>query len=125
MKTKINEIHSKKMFPDLIAGTPREGMYQKSLNEMIELLEDDIPINNISEPKWVNIKKSTDNTFGYGSYGHITGVKLQISEGYDNYDFSLIFNFYPELENLKDVVNKSVKSIDWKNNSLKWDAGDL
>lgn len=125
MKLKINKIYSKNMFPDLILGEPKSGMYERSLEEIKNLLGDDNPIINISEVKWVVIKESTKNKMGYGTWGHITGVDIQISEGFDNYDFALIFNFYPELEKLEDVINKSVELVDWRNNSFKWDAGDL
>jgi len=125
MKVKINEIYSKKMFAGLIMGKPKDGMYEKSLEEIKELLVDDIPIINLSKTKWLDIKKSTKNEVGYGSWGHITGVKLQISDDFDNYEFSLIFNFHPELEKLEDVINDSIKLVDWRNHSLKWGAGDL
>jgi len=98
MKVKINEIYSKKMFDGLLMGKPKEGMYEESLEEIKKFLGDESPIINISAVKWVDIKKTTKNEMGYGSWGHITGVKLQISEEFDNYDFSLIFNFHPELE---------------------------
>lgn len=119
MKIRIEEIHSKNMFPGLIMGKPKKGEYEKSLKEMEEVLGNYIPIHNISKTEWKQITKE------YGSYGHISGVKVSIKEGYDNYDFSLIFNFYPELESLEDVIKKSVESIDWKNKSFKWDDGDL
>lgn len=125
MKVKINEIYSKKMFDGLIMGNPKEGMYEKSLEEIKQFLGDENPVINISSVKWMDVKKSTKNEIGYGSWGHITGVKLQISEEFDNYDFSLIFNFHTELEKLEDVINKSIELIDWKSNSIKWDDGDL
>jgi hypothetical protein len=125
MEVKINEIYSKKMFAGLIMGAPKEGMYEKSLDEIKHFLGDSNPITNLSKTKWLSIKESTENKMGYGSWGHITGVKLTISEEFDNYDFSLIFNFHPELEKLEDVINKSIDLVDWRNNSFKWDAGDL
>lgn len=125
MKIRIEEIHSKNMFPGLILGKPKEGHYEKSLKEMQDILGDNIPIQNLSKTEWRQITKSTNKKFGHGSWGHITGVKIRITEGCDNYDFSLIFNFYPELETLEEVVKKSIELIDWKNNSFKWDVGDL
>jgi len=125
MKVKINEIYSKKMFSGLIMGKPKKGMYDKALKEIKQFLGNDIPLINISETKWLDIKKSTKDKIGYGSWGHITGVKIQIKTEFDNYEFSLIFNFHPEIEKLEDVINKSINLIDWKNNTLKWNAGDL
>lgn len=125
MKIRIEEIHSKNMFPGLIIGKPKDGHYEKSLKEMEDILGKDIPIHNISKTEWRQITKSTGKEFGYGSFGHITGVKIRIVEGYDNYDFSLIFNFYPELETLEEIVRNSIELIDWRNNSFKWDIGDL
>ena len=125
MKIKIEEIHSKNMFPGLIIGKPRDGHYEESLKEMEEILGRDIPIHNISKTEWRQITKSTDKELGYGSFGHITGVKIRIMEGYDNYDFSIIFNFYPELETLEEIVRNSIELIDWRDNSFRWDAGDL
>lgn len=44
MKVKIEEIHSKNMFPGLIIGKPRDGHYEESLKEMEEILGSDIPL---------------------------------------------------------------------------------
>jgi hypothetical protein len=125
MKIEIEEIYSRNMFPGLIMGKPKDGMYQKSLDDMKELLGDHYPITNNSEVKWTQIKESNGKEFGYGTWGHITGVKCRIREGDDNYSFSLIFNFCPEIENLEDKLTEEVSKFDYKNNSLKWDIGDL
>jgi hypothetical protein len=126
MKIKIEEIHSKDMFPGLIMGKPKDGHYEESLKEMEKILSDDIrPIHNISKTEWKQITKSTGEKYGYGSFGHITGVKISIVEGDDNYDFSLIFNFYPGLETFDEALKNSIQLVDWKNNSFKWDIGDL
>ncbi|MFW6226303.1 MAG: hypothetical protein ACOC3V_05040 [bacterium] len=125
MKIRIEEIYSKNMFPGLIIGKPKDGDYEKSLNQMKEMLGEDLPIHNTSEVKWKQIKETTNGEFGYGSWGNITGVKIRIVDGWVNYDFSIIFNFYPEVEKLEDIVNDVVDLVDWKNNSFKWDDGDL
>ena len=125
MKVTINEIYSKKMFSGLIIGKPKEGMYQKSLDEIKQFLGNDVPIINISEIKWENIQETTKNKFGYGSWGHITGINLRVRKEPNNYEFSLIFNFFPELEKLEDVIHKSINLVDYENNSLKWNDGDL
>ncbi len=87
-------------------------MYDKSLEEIKHFLGDVDPIINISFVKWMDIKESTKNEIGYGSWGHIAGVKLQIVDESDNYHFSLIFNFHPEIEKLEDVINKSIGLVD-------------
>lgn len=121
MKIKIEEIYSKNMFPGLIIGKPKDGDYDISLKNIKDLLGNDIqyPIQNLSKTEW---KQITEN---YGSYGHIAAVKLRIVEDYDNYNFSIIFNFYPEIERLEKVIKRSIDSIDWRNCSFKWDIGDL
>jgi len=117
-KIRIEEIYSKDMFPGLIIGKPKVGMYEKSLAEIKKFLGGHLPITNVSETKWTMLG-------GYGSWGHICGVKIQISDGDDRYSFSVIFNFLPEKQQLENRINEVLSEIDWKTNSLKWDIGDL
>jgi len=128
MKVRTEEIHSKKMFPGLIMGAPKDVMYEDSLDEMKQLLGDSTPVINLSKIKWTQISQTISGKkfkLGYGSWGHLTGVKVSITDDDGNYDFSLIFNFCPETEKLEDVINSTIDKVDWKNMSLKWDAGDL
>lgn len=133
MKITIKEIYSVEMFPGLIIGKPKDGKYDESLLKMKTLLSnddypDDNPIINISEIKWTEIgyNKITDKKkLYYGSWGHICGVKIQISDGDDRYNFSIIFNYLPENENLNNKIEKIISEINWKEKSFKWDIGDL
>lgn len=119
MKIVIEEIISRNMFPGLILGDPTQNLYNQSLEDMIADLGTRLPIHNLSR---LEFRKLTDK---YGTWGHITGVKIRIVEGWDNYEFSMILNFYQELEQLEKVIRDSIDSIDWRNNSYKWDIGDL
>lgn len=127
MKIEIEEIYSRGMFPGLIMGKPKDGMYQKSLDDIKEFLSvwDHIPIINMSEVKWVQMKDTEGNDLGYGTWGHITGVKCRIIECEDNYSFCLIFNFFPEIEKLEEKLMEMVSKFDYHNNSFKWNIGDL
>lgn len=118
MRIRIEEIQSKKMFPGLIIGKPKQESYEESLAMMKNSFKENRFIHNLSK---VEFKNEGD----YITYGNITGVKIRIVEGYDNYDFVIIFNFYPGLETLENSINSALESIDWRNNSFKWDIGDL
>jgi hypothetical protein len=125
MKIKIEEIYSRTMFPGLMMGKPKDGMYEKSLEGIMKLLPDYNPIINVSEVKWVNFYGDDGKHLGHGSWGHITGVGIEISEGDDRYSFSVIFNFVPEIEKLEDKIQVVLDQIDWRSQSVKWDIGDL
>ena len=125
MKIKIEEIYSRSMFPSLIMGKPKDGMYEKSLEGIKKLLPNYNPIINVSEVKWVVLYNGDGKQLGYGTYGHITGVGIEISEGDDRYSFSVIFNFVPEIEKLEDKIQSVLEQIDWKDKVLKWNIGDL
>lgn len=124
MKIKIEELYSKNMFPNLIIGKATDNEYNISLSNMQKLLNDNNTIN-ISEIKWTQLYDNDGKSLGYGSYGHICGVKIQISDGFDRYDFSIIFNYLPENENINEKINKIISEINWKENSFKWNIGDL
>lgn len=115
MNIQIKEIHSK--------HKPEE--YVKSVNNMTSLLGDKAPITNLSEIKWTKLVETTKDVIGYGSYGHMCGINITICDDDDRYTLSVIFNYLPEKENLNDKITEIVSTIDYKNNSDKWDIGDL
>ena len=128
IKKTIELIYSESMFPGLMMGKAKEGEYENSLNKMEKFLKEknsSSPIFNCSALKWTILKETKGLELGYGSYGHIAGVILTISEGDDRYSFSIIFNFLPETEKIEDKIEECIDSIDWKNASFKWDIGDL
>ena len=113
------------MFPSLIMGKPKEGMYEKSLEGIKELLGNHLPTINVSEVKWVDMNDPDGKYLGYGSYGHITGVEIQMVDGDDRYSFYLIFNYLPETEKLDDKIEKVLGETDWKTSAMKWNIGNL
>lgn len=135
MKLKILEIHSKEMFPGLMLGKPKDGMYEKSLTKIIKLFGietpdisdipniNNVPVFNLSGVKWEDIYDNGKYS-GYGTWGHITGTEIEISDKYDIYSFIMIFNYYPEKEKLEDKVSQVINEIDWENKSFKWSIGD-
>lgn len=125
MKIKIEEIHSKQMFPTLIIGKPKIGMYEASVKDMENLIGNDYPIINLSKILWVQLVNSDSEKFGYGTYGHICGIKIQISKDDERYNFSVIFNYIPETENLNEKINQVVSNINYKETSLFWKISDL
>lgn len=127
MKIKIEVVHSKEMFPGLMMGKPKDGMFEKSLEGIKKLLPNYNPIINISEVKWTHLVDTdySKGIIGHGTWGHITGVGLSITDGEDFYDFSVIFNFVPEKEKLEDAIHDAINKVDWKNLAHKWDADDF
>jgi hypothetical protein len=119
MNIRIKEIYSFEMFPGLIIGKPKDGMYEKSLDRIKGMLGSD-PIFNLSEVKWIQFKDK-----GYGSWGHISGVGVSILDGYDVYDFSIIVNYYPELDSIESIIKYAIDGVNWREGSNKWDIGDL
>ncbi len=77
MDIRIEEIYSKRMFPGLMAGRPKDSQYEKSLKWIEGILGKDIPIFNRSKIGFKQIKETTDIEIGYVSYGHITGAKIR------------------------------------------------
>jgi len=100
-------------------------MYEKSLEGIMKLLPDYNPIINVSEVKWVNFYGDDGKHLGHGSWGHITGVGIEILEGDYRYSFSVIFNFVPEIEKLEDKIQVVLDQIDWRSQFVKWNIGDL
>lgn len=124
MDIRIEEIYSKKMFPGLLLGKAENIEYEETLSTMKTLLGNLEPIIIISELKWTQLTNSDGKSLGYGTYGHLTGIKIEIADGDDRYSFSVIFNYLPEKENLNDKINQVISEIDWKENSTKWDISD-
>ena len=122
---KIEEIYSKEMFPGLIMGKPKDGMYDSDLSEIKTLLGDSLPIINTSAVKWTQLTEWDGKKMGYGSWGHLCGVKVQLSEDGEMYSFCIIFNYLPEKENLNEKIDKVISESNWKELSLKWNVEDL
>jgi len=128
-KIKIEEIHSKEMFPGLLIGKPDDEnvreLHEKSISNIKKLLGDNYPITDISKVEWTQITETkSKDELGWGTWGHICGAKIQVAEGDDRYSFSAIFSYAPEKTHILDSITKVLDEIDWKNNSIKWDIGD-
>lgn len=125
MKIKINKIHSETMFPHMIMGKPKDGMYEESLENIKKLFQGNLPIFNLSIVKWAQLVESSKDEIGYGTWGHIAAVELDVAEADMRYSFIIIFNFYPEVESIQQKITEIVSTFDYHNNSFAWNIGDL
>lgn len=55
----------------------------------------------------------------------MTAVKCTVSEDFDNYSFTVLFNHVPEKENVIEKFNTILKALNYKDISDHWDAGEL
>jgi hypothetical protein len=125
MKIKIRKLHSEEMFPDIIMGGPKEGMYEDSLERIKKIFQGNLPIFNLSETKWLQLVDSQKGKIGYGTWGHITGAEVDVVDGTTYHSLVIIFNFYSEVDNIQRKITEVISSIDYQNKAYVWDISDL
>ncbi len=127
MKIKINEFYSRTMFPSLIMGKAKDGMFEKSITEVqAKINNTTLPLINVAKVEWTELGKN--GNFHVGTYGHLGIADIDIiksDEQFNRYSFCIMFSYVPENVKFEDALHNAIENSDWESLCKKWYIGDL
>lgn len=125
MEMRIKNIYSREMFPGLIMEKPKEGQMEMERARMLDIVKPFHPVLDISQQKWTVLHDSDGKSLGYGTWGNLLCAQINIFEDGMNHTFWVMTNHVTETQRAEDVIQDAVSRVNWKDESYKWDPGDL